>query len=993
MRAFFLSFMCAVLSAAATSTGIPGADWHGAQWIGAGHAMPLYPQYLSVFNISCTISGDSDKAAVIFGANDMRLAKPHLNRWHLRRGYGESYVAVELDSKANKVRLIRRGYTPAEDLPTILAEADYIPDGSKHKIDIRCNIGNTDIYIDDHKILSRNINPYCRGGNNADFNAAPVLADPALCSDGNLSVENLTVSNFRAPGATLFNTGELSVAAGDTTFIQPDIVAQPLLRSAIRVKSPIKKASLKATARGIYNAKINGRPVSADYFAPGASQYNRTHFYDTIDITEFLHPGLNDFEVQLSEGWWCGQATYSSEFWNFYGDRPSFLSDIVLEYTDGTTETIPSLASEWECSTDGPVLAGSFFHGEVLDAQKESAAKSWHPAVQIPLDGTIPGKSNGVWPMPDDYSDWSIVPAYGPAVTAVDTLQAISVTEISPNVYIYDMGQNFAGVPLLTLRSTHPGTEMNMRFAEVLYPDTEKYDGNRGEMMMENIRSAMAQDIYITRGDSLEIFSPRSTFHGYRYVEISGIDRPLPLSDVKGVALSSIPRFTASFECSDSSVNRLWKNILWSTRSNFISIPTDCPQRNERMGWSGDIGVFAASANYLADADLFLRRHMQAMRDCQRPDGRFPDIAPTGFGFGGLLWGSAGIVIPYECFRHYADTTILAENYPAMQKYIDYTVNRCIDPATGLLVQFRQWGELGDWLSPEDGRNDKSLIWEAYHINNLRMMAESARALGHYDDAEAYETMRAKRMELFRKVYIDPDSHKTRFSAYVPDKEGSEVDTQISYVLPIAFGIVDPSDNPEFVDNFLATLRRTSTADDGRQCPPNSLMTGFIGTARIMHALSMCGAADDAYSLLTSHNYPSWLYPVDQGATTIWERLNSYTIADGFGNNNSMNSFNHYSFGAVAHWLMSVCGGIRTPDDANGFTEFVLEPIVDPRPDGLSHATASYELPQGTIVSSWQKKDGKVCYTFEVPEGCKASLRLPGKKQKTLKSGKHKFTI
>ena len=166
-----------------------------------------------------------------------------------------------------------------------------------------------------------------------------MLADLALCSDGNLSVENLTVSNFRAPGATLFNIGELSVAAGDTTFIQPDIVAQPLLRTAIRVKSPIKKASLKATARGIYNAKINGRPVSADYFAPGASQYNRTHFYDTIDITEFLHPGLNDFEVQLSEGWWCGQATYSSEFWNFYGDRPSFLSDIVLEYTDGTTET------------------------------------------------------------------------------------------------------------------------------------------------------------------------------------------------------------------------------------------------------------------------------------------------------------------------------------------------------------------------------------------------------------------------------------------------------------------------------------------------------------------------------------------------------------------------------------------------------------------------------------------------------------------------------
>lgn len=983
------NLLLTIFATGAIAASAAPADWHGAQWIGADGSPAVYPAYMPVFRLQCDYESDGAVSTVFFGANDERLTTPYLNKDHVAASPGTSYLALQLDSTAKKIRLLRRNYTAGEDTPTLMAEADFSPGPGRHSIDISCALGYIDIDIDGARVLSKGVNP-C--GNGGDYMAYPVLGDVGVSSDADIRA-TFTVRNRRSPGATVGTTGEIEAAPGDTAFASVPVKGQPLLRSSIRASKPLRKATMRSTARGIYTVRINGRPTTAEYFAPGASQYNRTHYYDTTDITPLMRQGDNPVEVQLAEGWWCGPSTFTGDNWNFYGDRPSFLALITLEYTDGTTEQIPTRAADWQCATDGPLVCGSFFQGEILDGRAAADRMTWQPAAEIPLEGHIPAESPDCWPMPGDYSQWQLVENAGGAVTAVDTLTAMSVSEPRPGVYIYDMGQNFAGVPEVTLRGLPAGAVVNMRYAEVLYPATAKYAANGGEMMMENIRAAMAQDKYICRGDSIEIFSPSTTFHGYRYIEISGIGRPLPVADVRGVVLSSIPRFTARFECSDSSLNRLWENILWSTRSNFLSIPTDCPQRNERMGWSGDISVFCPSANYLADTDNFLRRHMRAMRDCQRPDGRFPDIAPSGFGFGGFLWGSAGIVLPYESWRHYGDTAIVDENYDAMKRYMDYVAEKCIDHATGIIVQSRQWGDLGDWLSPEGEKNDKSLIWEAYYIHCLDMMAEMAALTGHSDDAAAYRALRRERAQFFRNTYIDPATGKTRFSAFEPDKEGRPVDTQISYVLPIVFGIADVEKDSAFAVNFLETLRRTSAADDGRQCPPHSLMTGFIGTAQIMNALSRCGATADAYALLTSHNYPSWLYPVDQGATTIWERLNSYTIHDGFGTNNSMNSFNHYSFGAVAQWLMGHCGGIRRADDGCGFATFVLEPTVDPRPDGLTHARAEYDSPWGTIVSSWRKTGDKVEYRFEVPEGTTALLRLPGEKQKSLKSGKYTFTL
>lgn len=966
--------------------GTPDSSWHGAEWIGAPDTeLPCFPQYMPVFCIDYTYTTDGNNNTVFLGANDMRLAQAHLNKEHVAAAPGTSYIAIELDDATGTARLLRRNYKSDEDTPTLMAEGKYTPDGSKHTITAKCELGLMDIYIDGDSVMHAGVGPY---GNSSEAIAYPMLADVGITSDGNISDGNIRIYNLRSPHCTVATIADISSAPGDTAWITPPTIGVPMLRTTIDVAKPLRSATWQATARGIYHADINGMPTSDEYFAPGSSQYNRTHFYNTTDITPLLRQGNNTLQVQVAEGWWCGAHTYVGRYWNFYGDRPALLSLVILEYEDGSVEYIPSRAADWQYATDGPVMCGSFFQGEVYDPSRKP---SWHQAVAIPTETTIPAEDDDFYPSPRDYSQWKLQPVYGPGVTAVDTLTAVAMTQPMPGVYIYNMGQNFAGVPSITLRNATPGSVVNMRFAEVLYPEMPEYDNNSGEMMMENIRAAMAQDRYTVRGDSMETFSPRNTFHGYQYIEISGVDTPPALEDVKGIVLSSVPEFTASFRSSDPTLNRFWQNIKWSTRANFLSIPTDCPQRNERMGWSGDIGVFTPSANYLADTYQFLRRHTQALRDGQHPDGRFPDIAPSGFGFGGILWGSAGVIIPYECYAHYGDTTILTENYDAMARYMQYIADKCIDPETNIIVQNRQWGDLGDWLSPELDRNDKSLIWEAYYVHLLDMMARSADVLGKTNDADAYRNRRAERIDFFKKTYVDPDTHRTRFSAFGPKEEGELVDTQISYALPIAFGLVDPNEDPEFAQNFINTVTRTNTADDGTVCPPYSLMTGFIGTARITEALTKCGADAEAYALLTSHNYPSWLYPVDNGATSIWERLNSYTNSNGFGGNNGMNSFNHYSFGAVAEWIMNTCAGIR-PSDDGGFKSFILQPVVDPRADGLKWMEAFYTTPYGTIVSGWRRQpDGSASYVFEVPEGTTATLRLPGQPERTLTPGQYTF--
>lgn len=996
-------------------TGLMSSDrayqgWSDAKWIGGGDDdRMLYSHYLPVFKLNFSLKLDATSkstcAGFIYGANDERLMGQYKNLSHLENKKDESYIKVELDitplssGKESVLNVYRAGYHPndRENVPykSLAVPLEVINKNNKyecHRISLTSELGFTRFYIGNvgKEIGSVNLNPLGRGG---DFIAFPVVGDVgySVPAGQSASFSKVEIANFRSPSNVIATVQDEDYringgSSGIFKTFTPQGNSAPMLRTVFATSDTrITKARLYVTSRGIYEIYLNGKRVGNDYFNPGLTQYNKTHMYQTFDITDYLHSGKNALGAILSEGWWSGGATFTGDNWNFFGDRQSLLAKLVITYADGQEKVIVSEPSTWQYFNKGPVLYGSFFQGEVYDAAKDAEiegwstaaydASDWHPACEVALDGNISTEGNPNKPKVDNYSDFALTGQYGQTVKAIKELPALSVEEVRPGVFVYDMGQNMAGVPKISLSGMKPGTKINLRFAEVKYPELPEYESNAGMIMLENIRAAMAQDIYITKGGE-ETILPRFTYHGYRFVEITGIEIPLPVEAVKGIVLSSIHELSSHYETSNTKVNKLWENITWSSYANFMSIPTDCPQRNERLGWAGDISVFSRTASYLADVSQFLRRYLRSMRDVQREDGRFPDIAPLGGGFGGVLWGSAGITVPWECYQQYGDKVLLNEHYDSMKRYISYILNETIDPKTNLLVQYRAWGDLCDWLGLEDSRNDKSLLWEAYFIYDLELMHKIATVLGKTADAEWYRKLHSTRKAFFNKTYIQPGTCKTVFSAFIPEKKGTLVDTQTSYVLPLVFGIIDEGNKPQFINNLIETITRENKTEKGRLCPSYSLMTGFIGTAWISKALSDNGFSDVAYKLLQQTSYPSWLYSVEQGATTIWERLNSYTHEDGFGGNNRMNSFNHYSFGAVGAWMYNRSLGIERDENFPGFKHFVLRPEVDTT-GGMTYAKGYYDSMYGRIESCWKQEDDKTVYQYTVPANTTARLYLP----------------
>ena len=1001
----------------------PGLSaWDGAKWIGGGDSdLALCSSYIPVFKISYSVQLDkkSTRAGFIYGANDLRLMDKYKNIFQIESLRDGSYIMVELDiagleaGDSARMNVYRAGYHPSDkkDVPfkSLVVPPSIINSGNMHRshtIHIHSRYGWADIYIDGtdagDRIGGVGLNPV---GGSSDYTSFPMLADIGFCVPAKQKAlfSNIEIRNYRDPANLLFNEepvgGIFSEYAGkglsvkdgaylvggkaETRIIaDPSRNSMPMLRTGFDCRSEAAKARLYVTSRGIYEIYINGRRVGSDCFNPGVTQYNKTHLYQTYDVTEYIKSGGNAMGALLGEGWWSGSATYTDIFWNFFGDRQSLLAKLVITYPDGMQETVVTDPSRWTYCNDGPIVYGSFFQGEVYDAQREPAVKGWAEAGfddsdwtrarEIGLEYISRDKSNlerGA-PMVDDYSKMSLVGQFGNTAAKVRELTAQSVEEVRPGVFVYDMGQNMVGVPRIDLKGQKPGTRIILRYAEVKYPDMAEYEPNVGMVMLENIRGALAQDTYVTRGGD-ETINPRFTFHGYRFLEITGIDAPVPVEAVKGEVISSIHRLASGYETSNPKVNKLWENITWSTLGNFLSIPTDCPQRNERLGWSGDISVFSRTATYLGKVPQFLRRHMLAMRDVQREDGRFPDVAPYGGGFGGILWGSAGITVAWESYRQYDDKLMLAEHYDAMKSYIGY-LTEFIDPVTGILTE----GVLGDWLGPEQDRNDNTLLWEAYFIYDLEIMGKMAAALDKESDARMFGELRARRKEFFNRTYVAPGNKKTIHSGFRRNANTRDtIDTQTSYVLPLVFDAYSDENKAQALDNLLATIRRENTADIGTLCPPYSLMTGFIGTAWIGKVLSDNGYGDVAYRMLQQITYPSWLYSVDQGATTIWERLNSYTHTDGFGGNNSMNSFNHYSFGAVGAWMYNYSLGIERDEDFQGFKRFVLQPEPDPTGQ-MTFAKGHYDSMYGRIESSWEIEGGACHYRFTVPCNTTATLYL-----------------
>lgn len=922
-----------------------------------------------------------------------------------------------------------------------------------HTVFVESVFGTTRIFVDerdeDHDITKSdsagqgpfstagfNLNPVGSGG---DYIAFPLLADIGFSAPSGQKAcfSNIRVNHYRSPSNVLFEAGgngaafrknaeediflavakktgaDLSLteggygvdggARGIFVAADPSRNAMPMLRTAFAVEEKkIDRARLYVTARGIYEFYINGNRVGEDWFNPGLTQYNITHMYQTYDVTELIRAGEeNAMGAMLGEGWWSGNITFSGSNWNYFGDRQSLLARLVVTYRDGTTEVVDTNDREWKYCNRGPVVYGSFFQGEVYDATREAAVEGWNepgfddsgwkPAEAVPLEGAaFSGTSTSLDGTVSDfnYDRFSLVGQIGPNVRVVEALTAKSVEEVRPGVYVYDMGQNMVGVPRIRIDGGAPGQRVTLRYAEVLYPDLPEYGENVGMIMLENIRAALARDIYIFKGGE-EVIQPRFTFHGYRYVEITGVDTPPPPEDVQGLVISSVDGLSADYRTSNPKVNRLWENIVWSLRGNFLSIPTDCPQRNERMGWSGDLSVFSRTATYLADADQFLARHMTAMRDLQGDNGKFSGVAPIGPGFGGILWGSAGITVAWEAYQQYGDVQLLRDHYDAMKRYMAYLEGR-IDAGTGVVND----GPLGDWLSPEGNRNDNSLLWCAYYVYDLDIMARVAEILGNAEDAERFRGEYKVRKRHFNDTYVDAETGKTvksdfKSSFALPGgastihasvektSDGREiVDTQASYAVPLALGVFDDENISRAARRLAETCRRENVDDGGVARPEFSLMTGFIGTAWISKALSDGGFSDIAYRLLQQESYPSWLYPVNQGATTIWERLNSYTLEDGFGGNNSMNSFNHYSFGAVGQWMVAYSLGIQRDENSPGFKHFILKPEIDTTGQ-MTRAEGFCESMYGRIESAWKVEEGTLIYRATVPANTTATLYLP----------------
>ena len=948
------------------------AAWEGARWIGGDeNSRVFYSQYLPVFRICYDVRLDKGcrSASFLYGGNDHRLMDANKNILGVENAKDASFIRIELTEKS--LNVYRTGYTPQDkaDVPFKTFELKGLDTKATHHIEIASKTGITDIELDGQAIGTVELNPIGRGG---DYIAFPMVGDIGYSTPKGQTAtfSNVEIRNWRLPRHLLASHEGMTIK-GATRLLTPEETGQTTLRTIFQTQKPIRKARLYVTARGEYDLTLNGQRISEDYLNPGLTQYNRTHLYQTYDLTPYLHSGSNELRATLGEGWWSGALSYDPANWNFFGDRQSLLAKLAVTYEDGTTKTIVTNPETWEYTTDGPVRYGSLFQGEVYDARKEEIA-SWKKAVEIPLEGIISHEKNS-WPTPDDYSHFRLTAQTGQPVRPYTTLTAQSVTEVRPGVFVYDMGQNMPGVPRVTFQGLPAGTTVRMRFAEVKYPDLPAYQANVGMVMMENIRAAMAQDTYIAKGSGQEVYQPRHTYHGYRYVEITGIPKALPLEHVKGVVLSSIGQFTADYQTSDTVLNRLFENVKWSSLANVFSVPTDCPQRNERMGWSGDLSVFSPAMSYLFDGTQFLSRHLTALRDTQKDDGAFADIAPIGGGFGGPLWQSVGIVMPWQSYQQYNDLASLREHYPAMKRYMEMMMKERIDPADGHYRTTGDWGELGDWLGFEMKKTDNALLFDSYLAYELRLMGKMAQALGYEADAKAFE-----------KAYTDRTAYiNSHYFETLPD-------AQTPCAVPLALGVIDEQHKPILGKRLAETVSTERTGDDGKTYPAHSLMTGFAGCSWISLALSDCGYTEAAYRQLLNREFPSWLYPVTQGATTIWERLNSMTHKDGFGSNNSMNSFNHYAFGSVANWLMQRSLGIARDESSPGFQHFILRPEADPT-GTLEYARGYYDSMYGRIESSWHRQaDGSITYEFTIPANTSATLLLPGKEAEELKAGHHK---
>ncbi len=741
----------------------------------------------------------------------------------------------------------------------------------------------------------------------------------------------------------------------------------------------VKSATIYATALGIYELYLNGQRIGDAHFAPGWTDYHQRAYYGTYDVTPLIKKGGNALGAWLGDGWYSGYIGFgllsgigTEKFGRYtYGKTPALMAQMEIEYTDGSREIIPTDKS-WKVTGDGPVREGDFLMGEFYDARKETSGwtnpgfddAKWEQAVLASGNGSVPatfyeyanaekpGDKTEIKGRPVDlgFKRPAKLEAFpGLPVRPIEEIKTVAITAPTNGVYIFNLGQNFAGVVRLRVKGA-AGTTIQLRYGEMLHPD--------GRLMTENLRKARATDHYVLRGDrNGEEWTPRFTFHGFQYVEVTGFPGKPDKDAITGIVLHSDTPLTGDFECSDPMGNRLFKNVVWTQRANFLDLPTDCPQRDERFGWTGDAQIYIRTATYTSDVAAFYTKWLRELMDSQRPSGAFPPYAPYPFQHVwdfGTAWGDAGVICPWTIWQAYGDTRIIERCWPYMVRFLDWRKSTSKD-----FLGINHGNDWGDWLS-FGTKTPLEYVDTVYFACTAKLMADMAQAIGKTQDAAGYR-------ELF-------DNIKTAFNQKYVKPDGSiSVDTQTAYALALYMGLLPDELRLKSGKILADKLRVGETAEN------SGLTTGILGTRPLLPVLSDVGEHDLAVKHFQSRKFPSWGYAVEQGATTIWERWNSYTKNKGF-ENAKMNSFSHYAFGAVGEWMFSCLAGIDS--DGPGYKRIVIRPSP-PSPGSnaarppINWVKAHYDSVQGRVVSNWRRTADRFELETTIPANCTATVHVP----------------
>lgn len=733
-------------------------------------------------------------------------------------------------------------------------------------------------------------------------------------------------------------------------------VPAPYLRKPFFIGQPVKAAHLHVTALGLYECEINGRRVGDRLFTPGWTDYRKRVQFQSYDVASLLREGENVVGAILGNGWYSGYLAWFGKS-QFYGQRPQFLARLEVTLADGSTVAVGT-GDSWKTST-GPLLQNDLMMGETYDARLELAGWS------------APAFDDSQWQnaiLPPE-PDAQLVVSAGPPVRRIEELKPVAVAQSQPHLRIFDFGQNFAGRVRIAVVARR-GSTVTIRHAEVLNPD--------GSLYTDNLRNARATDYYTCAGSSLENWEPRFTFHGFRYVEIGGLADGETV-EVTGLVLHSDMPPTGSFSCSNPLLNQLRHNIAWGQKSNFLEVPTDCPQRDERLGWTGDAQVFARTACFNLDVRGFFHKWMQDLRDAQHEDGGIPPVVPEIFPGdlppdGGPAWADAAIICPWTVYLCYGDKTILKDHYECMRRFMAFMAAHRCKGAIRSHPEVDPWGGFGDWLALDgsgktEGGTPRDLIGTAFYAYDAAIMAQTALVLGREEDARSFQALYQSISDAFQRRFVTPEGLLAS-------------GTQTAYVLALHFGLVPEPARATAAAELVNDIRRREF----------HLSTGFVGTPYLLDVLENNGYLDIAYKLLEQETFPSWLFPVKNGATTIWERWDGWTPEKGF-QDKGMNSFNHYAYGAVGAWMVRTVAGLDLDPACPGYAHILFRP----RPGGsITWAKAKLITPQGETSIHWKLENEALHLDLLVPAGARATLHPPqgwGRQAVELKSGRHQLAL